>query len=87
MHSSLLRWALLVVTIQTEVWPGRPEDLVRGAPDGQADITKRPPGYIMDIGILYRGALHVSIVAKGRPWKTTGSQSEPRDALLLWKEA
>ena len=61
------------VPIQTEVWPGRPEDLVRGAPDGQADIMKRPPGYVMDIGILYRGALHVSIVAKGRPWKTTGS--------------
>ena len=52
---------------------GAPEDLVRGAPDGQADIMKRPPGYVMDIGILYGGALHVSIVAKGRPWKTTGS--------------
>ena len=48
---------------------------------------KRPPGYVMDLGILYSGALHVSIVAKGRPWKTTGSQPEPRDALLLWKEA
>ena len=83
MHSSLLRWALLVVPIQTEVWPGRPEDLVRGAPDGQADSMKRPPRYVMDIGILYRGALYVSIVAKGRTWKTTGRQPEPRDALFL----
>ena len=86
MHTSILRWALLVVPSQTEVWPGRPEDLVRGALDDQADIMKRPPGYVMDLGIFYRGALYVSIVAKGRPWKTTRRLPEPREALLLWNE-
>ena len=85
MHDSLLRWALLVAPIQTEVWPGRPEDLVRGAPDRQADM-KRPLGYVMDLGILYRRALYVSIVVKGRPWKTNGRQPEPRDALLAAME-
>ena len=40
----------------------------------------------MDLGIFYRGALYVSIVAKGRPWKTTRRLPEPREALLLWNE-
>ena len=83
-HTSILRWAILLVHIQTaDVWPGRPEDLVTGAPDGQADIIKRPPGYVMDLGILYRSALYVSIVAMGRPWKTTGRHPGTRDILLL----
>ena len=72
---------------QTEDWPGRPEDLIRGALDGQADTMQRRSGYVMYLGIVYRGAPSVSVVAKGRRWKTTGRQPEPRDALLVWKEA
>ena len=87
MHTSLLRWALLVCPHSDRSLDGAPEDLVRGVLDGQVDIMKRPPGYVMNLGIIYRGVLYDSIVAKGRPWKTTGRQPEPRDALLLWKEA
>ena len=43
----------------------------------------------MDLGIFYRGALQVSVVgvARGRSWKMTRRQPEPRGALLLLKEA
>ena len=31
---------------------GAPEDLIRGALDGQADTMQRRPGYVMDIAVL-----------------------------------
>ena len=38
---------------------GTPEDLIRGALDGQADANtmQRRPGYVIDLGINYRGTL------------------------------
>ena len=66
-----------------------PEGLVRDALHGQTDTMEGRSGYAMDLAFIfytfYKGALEVSVVAKGRLWKTTGRQPEPGKAPCCYK--